>query len=145
MARARRMQEIKISIDMSGATHYVLLHCSPAASFMRPGPYGSKIHVQGALILYLANHLSTGDMWKTRDTWREIRAPRTCIELHRARALTEEQCFSAAIAAAMAPRRVSNLTSKQKRGRGGLRTKWFCWCTINFTETIWNGRKLYII
>jgi hypothetical protein len=38
----------------------------------------------------LANHfLSTGDMRKPRNTWRETRAPRRCSELHRARAVIE--------------------------------------------------------
>ncbi|PUZ45270.1 hypothetical protein GQ55_8G208400 [Panicum hallii var. hallii] len=65
-------------ISMSGAKHYVLdcpLLALPASSFRRPEPYGSTIHVQGALILSPAaisawviceNHATLGEKQEHR-------------------------------------------------------------------------------
>ena len=143
MARARRMQETKVSISITGATHYVLLRCSPASSFMRPGPYGSKIHVQGALVFYLSNHISAWVICENHATLGEklTRAPRGCIELHRARAVIEEQCLLVAIAAAMAPPCQQPHIKTQAR----IKNQMVCWCTINFINKLKWKRNFYVI
>ena len=62
--------------------------------------------------------------------WQETRAPRRCSELHWARAVIEERCVSAAIAAATAPPCQQPHIKTQVR----IKNQMVCWCTINFIK-----------